>query len=68
MAACVERRATARSKLLVLTPPWLQHEDLRVLLEFPSLRPISFQKYSSDRRDSGPKTWFREKNLNKLPP
>jgi hypothetical protein len=45
MTACMERRAATRSKLLVLTPPRLQHEDLRALLEFPCLHPISFQKY-----------------------
>jgi hypothetical protein len=55
MTTCVERGVAARSKLLVLTPPRLQHEDLRALLEFPGFHPISFQKYSSDRRDSGPK-------------
>jgi hypothetical protein len=32
MTACAGWRVTIRSKLLVLTPPWLQHEDLRVLL------------------------------------
>jgi hypothetical protein len=68
MMDCVERRVVAHSKLLVLTPLWLQHEDLRALLEFPGLHPFSFQKYSSDRRDSGPKKRFHKQNLNKLPP
>jgi hypothetical protein len=54
--------------LLVLTPQRLQHEDLRAHLEFPGLHPISFQKYSSDHRDSGLKKRFREQNLDKLNP
>jgi hypothetical protein len=68
MTACVERRAAVRSKLLVLMPQRLQHEDLRVLSEFPGLHPICFQKYLSDRWNSGLKKRFHKQNLDKLPP
>jgi hypothetical protein len=53
--AYAERRAAVRPKLLMVTPPWLQPEDLRALFEFLGLHPTSFQKYSSDRLDSDPK-------------
>jgi hypothetical protein len=68
MTACVECRVATRSKFLVLTPHRLQHEDLRAHLEFPGFHLISFQKYSSDCRDFGPKKCFHEQNLDKLSP
>jgi hypothetical protein len=42
--ACEGLGTTVRSKLLVLTPPRLWHEDLRTHSESPGLRPTSFQE------------------------
>jgi hypothetical protein len=42
--ACVGRGAAVRSKLLVLMPLRLRHEELQTLCESSGLRPTSFQK------------------------